>query len=63
MALLLRRYKDVQKPNDAGQSVAFTPLRAVGLAVELAHKTARDFGIGSVTPASVGTVTMAGGRM
>ena len=44
MALLAQNYKAVEKPNDAGQQVPFTPLRAVGLAVELAHKVAGSSG-------------------
>ena len=60
MALLAQNYKAVEKPNDAGQQVPFTPLRAVGLAVELAHKVARDSGRGSVTAAALGVVRVSG---
>ena len=60
MALLAQSYRAVEKPNDAGQQVPFTPLRAVGLAVELAHKVARDSGRGSVTAAALGVVRVSG---
>lgn len=54
-ALSVSGYRNIQK----GGKV-FTPLRAVGLAVESCHKLARDVGLGNVKAADVSYVVISG---
>jgi hypothetical protein len=56
--MLVSRYAHVEKNGDV-----FHPLRAAGLAVELAHKLARDVGFGAVDRDSLSRVTVSGPRV
>ena len=60
MPVLLQSYRHVLKPNEKGKEVPFTPLRAVGLAVEAAHKLAREQGRGQVSAEGVAQVSVSG---
>ena len=57
---LVTCYKNLLKPNKEGNFQPFNPLRAVGLALELAWKTARDIGQGSVSAERLRQVRVSG---
>lgn len=58
---LISQYAHLQKKaSDEGRWVTFTPLRAVGLAVEKGHKEAKAKGLGRVTTDSLSTVSVSG---
>ena len=58
--VLVTRYTHLRKRDPPKPFKVFTPLRAVGLSVELVWKLARDRGLGAVTSAALGKVVVAG---
>lgn len=58
--VLVTRYTHLRKRDPPKPFKPFTPLRAVGLSVELGWKLARDRGLGAVTSAALGKVLVAG---
>lgn len=60
MPFIIHGYSNVRKLDSSGHVVDFTALRAVGLALEQAHKVARDQGCGRVDADAVGSVSLSG---
>jgi len=48
---LVRQYSQVRKTNEKGSLVKFTPLRAIGLAVEEGHRYCKAHGLGRLSQA------------
>jgi len=60
---LVRKYCKVRKKNEEGTLKTFSPLRAVGLAVEVGHGYCKTHGFGRLSPASVSRVHVSGGSL
>ena len=58
--VLLTAYNRLKKQEPDGTYRGFTPLRAVGLGLELAWKLCRDRGFGSATPADIRQIRVSG---
>jgi hypothetical protein len=54
---LVRQYSRVRKNDLHGKLQTFTPLRAVGLAVEEGHRFCKSYGLGRLSGAATGELT------